>query len=213
MGRWTTTQIVPEMFRAAKALIHVPSTTLAFAQVSAASILAKLAIDVSLPLLARALFASAQTPLVRFQFRRVRWQRFKVEAGKGGAERPDNGPLMDVPVVPDDDHGAGKVPEDVPDEGADLRGVEVGVVHLDVEAEALAAGAGGQARDGGDPLVALPGAQHRGLADRRPGATDAGNEQEVRFVYEDEVGALPCSGFFVGGHAEGFHGVMAASFR
>ena len=68
--------------------------------------------------------------LVRIQLGGVGRERLEVQSGDSGAERADDGTLVDRPVVPHDDHAAAKVAEKLPEERTHGRGLEVVVVQL-----------------------------------------------------------------------------------
>jgi len=136
-----------------------------------------------------------------------------VQTGDRGAEGPDDRTLVDFAVVPHDDHATAEMPEELAEERADRRSLEVVVVQLEVEAEALTPGAHRKGGDGRDPVVPLPAAQEGGLTPGRLGAAHAGDEQKAGLVYEDEGGPQPCGVFFTRGQASCFHRAMAASLR
>jgi len=120
---------------------------------------------------------------------------------------------VDAAVVPQDEHRPPQMTEQVAEEGTDLGVVDVGGVELVVEAHVLAPRTDRHAGDDGDLVVPLPEAQKRRLPPRRPGLADTGDQQEARFVEEDEVGTQPRSVFFTRGHSRRFQWAMRASSR
>jgi len=84
---------------------------------------------------------------------------------------------------------------------------------LVIEAEVLALGTDGDARDHGDSLSPIPRAQDRSLAPRSPGLDYVGDQQEPGFVDEDEVGAQPRGLFFTRAQSFCFQRSMACSSR
>src|SRR5574341_188726 len=152
-------------------------------------------------------------PFVRVQLRGVGGEPLEVQAGELGAQGADEGALVDLAAVPQHDDVAPEVAQELPEKATDLSRMDVLVVELEVEAEALPPRADRQARDDRDAVVALPVAQEWGPADRGPGPAHAGDEQEPGLVYEDEVGAQPRGVFFPRGHSSRFHRAMAVSSR
>src|SRR5574341_661683 len=152
-------------------------------------------------------------PFVRVQLRGVGGEPLEVQAGELGAQGADEGTLVDLAAVPQHDDGAPEMAQELPEKAAHLRRMEVLVVELEVEAEALAPRADRQAGDDRDAVVALPVAEQGSLAGGGPGPAHAGDEQEPGLVYEDEVGAQPRGVFFTRGHSARFHRAMAASSR
>src|SRR5208337_1394103 len=71
----------------------------------------------------------------------------------------------------------------------------------------------GNTRNSRDPIMTIPMEDDRGLSHRTPGLVDRGNQEEARFVDEDEMGCQPCGVFFTRGQTDRFHSSMAASSR
>ena len=151
--------------------------------------------------------------LVGVQLGGVGWEELHVQPWDGAAEVADHRASVDPPVVPQDNHRPPQVAKQVAKEGADRRLADVRAVQLVIEPEAAAAGTDRHAGNHGDSVVPLPEAQERRLPPRRPGLADTGDQQEARFVEEDEVGAQPRSVFFTRGHSRRFHWAMRASSR
>ena len=87
------------------------------------------------------------------------------------------------------------------------------MVPLVVKAEALTAGADRETGNDRDAIAAVPVAQQRRVAARRPGTQHGGREHETGFVYEDEVGPQPNGVFFTRGQAFRFQRAIAGSSR
>jgi len=90
---------------------------------------------------------------------------------------------------------------------------DVVMVPLVVEAEALTDGADRETGNDRDAIAAMPVAQQRRVAARRPGAEHGGREHETGFVYEDEVGPQPNGVCFTRGQAFRFQRAIAGSSR
>ena len=73
--------------------------------------------------------------------------------------------------------------------------------------------ADGNTRNGRDPVVPIPMMDHRRLADRAPRLPNRRDQEEPRFVHQDEVGCQPCGVFFTRGQTDCFHSAMTASLR
>ena len=97
--------------------------------------------------------------------------------------------------------------------GAELRVLDVLGVEAVVQAETTAAGTHGDARDHRDPIAPLVVVEKRRLPPRRPGLTDARNQEEARLVDEDEVGTQPRGFFLMRGHSSLFQRSIASAFR
>jgi hypothetical protein len=105
---------------------------------------------------------------VRVQFGGVGREPLEVQARELGTQGANEGPFVDRAAVPQHDHGAPEVAQELPEEPAHLRGMEVLIVELEVEAEVLPPRADRQAGDDRDPVVALPVAEQRGSGRREP---------------------------------------------
>jgi len=116
-------------------------------------------------------------------------------------------------VVPEQEEGAAQMTQQVADEAADVAAPDIVVVELVVEPQAVTPGTDGDRRDGRDPVVPVAVAQAGRLPTRRPGPAHGGNQEEARFVGEDEVGAQPPGVFFTWGHTSRFQRSMARSLR
>lgn len=151
--------------------------------------------------------------LVRIEFGRIGGEILDAKPWRALEERPNERAAVDVAVVPDDDDRAAQVPEQMAQEFARTGCANVVAVELEVEPTAQPAGTQREAGDDRDAVVPLPVSQDRSLPARCPGAPHGGNQEEARFVYEDEVGVQPRGVFFTRGHSRAFHRAIAASSR
>lgn len=140
-------------------------------------------------------------------------EELHVQPGDGAAEVADHRAAVDPPVVPQDDHRPPQVAEQMAQEGADRGLADVRGVQLVIETDAPAAGTDRHAGNHGDLVVPLPEPQERRLPPGGPGLADTGDQEEARFVEEDEVGAQPRGVFFTRGHSRRFQWAMRASSR
>lgn len=128
-------------------------------------------------------------------------------------EGPHDRPAVNVAVVPDDDDRSSEMSQEITQERTGVRRAEILAVQLEVEPAPPPCGTERQPGDHRDAVVFLPMAQDGSLAARRPGAPHGWNQEEARFVDEDEVGAQPRGVFFTRGHSRAVHSAIAASSR
>lgn len=122
-------------------------------------------------------------------------------------------PFMGLGVVQEYHHRAPQVSEQMAEEDADLLLPDVPEPKLVVEAEVLSFRTDGDSRDDGDLVSPITMPNDRSMATRGPGLDDMGNQQEARFVGENEVGTQPRSVFFTRGQSFLFQRSMASSSR
>ena len=121
--------------------------------------------------------------------------------------------LMGGGVIHKHHDRAAQVSKQMAEEEAHFLLPDVAEPKLVIEAEMLSLRTDGDSRDHGDSLAPIRMAQDRGLAPRGPGLDHVGDQQEPRFVGEDEVGAQPRSVFFTRGQSFCFQRSMACSSR
>ena len=151
--------------------------------------------------------------LVRVQLWRVRGEVVDVEPGVATLDLRDRGPLVNGEVVPEDRHRSAQVPQEVLQEAADLRVTEVATVAAKVESDMLANRTDRDAGDHRVPVMPVAMVDPRCLAAARPGPPQRGDQEEARFVDEDEVRLPACGVFFTLGHVSRFHRSMRPSSR
>lgn len=151
--------------------------------------------------------------LIGIEFRRIGGEIREAQPRPLREEGPDHRAAMDVAVVPEHHDRAAQVPEQVAEEGARIGGPDVVAVELEIEAAAAAARTEREAGDHRHAVVALPVTEDRGVAARRPGPPHRRDQEEARFVDEDEVRAQPRGVFFTRGQSRVFQRAMAASSR
>jgi len=151
--------------------------------------------------------------LVWVQFGRIGGEELQVKAGERITQLLDGRALVDAAVVPQHDDGATQMAEQLPEKGAHGGPANVRGLQVVVQAEAAAAWAHRDPGNDRDLVAPLPDTQNRGLAARGPRLADAGNQEESRFVDEDEVGPQPCSVFFTRGQSRRTHCSIRSSSR
>jgi hypothetical protein len=150
---------------------------------------------------------------VGVQLRGVRWEGLQVQPG-GAAEQVLHGlAAVDAAVVQQHDEVAGDLAQQGAEEGCDLVALDIVLIQLAVQRAVAAPRADGDAGDGRDAVVRVPVPHDRRLPHRPPRLADRGNQEEARFVDEDEVGPQPCGVFFTRGQPDCFHAAMAPSSR
>lgn len=147
------------------------------------------------------------------ELRRVAGEAMELEPGEGTTQGTDRVSLVNRAAVPEQDDGTPEMAEQMAHKGADLRVLDVFLVEAVVQAEATAPGTHGDARDHGDSIAPLVVIEKRRLSARRPGLADTRNQEEARFVDEDEMGTQPRGFFLMRGHSSRFQRSMASSFR
>jgi len=99
---------------------------------------------------------------------------------------------MGVGAVPQKDHVAAPVSEQLPEEGNDLAGADI-LVRMEscVEGDALAFGGQGDRGDGRDFIPVLGTSKKRRLPSRGPGPAHARDQQEPALIEEGQMGPKP----------------------
>jgi len=150
---------------------------------------------------------------VGVELRGIAGEAIEVEPGEEAAHRTDRIPFVNASVVPHQHDRPAEMAEQLAQEGADLGVLDVLRMEGVVEAQATAAGTHRDARDDGDSIAPLPVIEQRRAPARRPRLADARNQEEARFVDEDEVGTQPRGFFLMRGHSCSFQRSMASSLR
>ena len=120
---------------------------------------------------------------------------------------------VDRGTVPNYDDVPAKMAEQVPEKVVDLLVGDILRMQAEVQTQAFAFGAYGQATDDGDARVIVAVPNDGGLSNRRPGAPNGGNQHEAGFVGKDDMGTQPRSVFFTRGQSRRFHCSMRFSSR
>lgn len=158
-------------------------------------------------------FGAGPDAFVGVEFRRIGGEVREPQPRRPREERAHDRAAVNVAVVPDDNHRAVQMAEEIAEKRAGVGRADVFTVKLEIEPAPAPGGTERQPRDDRDAIVSLPVAQDRRLAPRRPRTAHGGDQEEARFVDEDEVGAQPRGVFFTRGHSRAFHRAMAASSR
>lgn len=158
-------------------------------------------------------FGLAPNAFIRVQFGGVAGKIFDVKTRMAVQQAADVLPLVDLAVVPKHDDMAGQMPQELSQKGADFRSANVLPMELIVEGDPMALGADRQGGNHRDFAVLIAVSRDRCLPLGRPRPADGPEQQEARFVKEDEVGAQVQSPFFMRGHSSRFHCSIRSSLR
>jgi len=136
-----------------------------------------------------------------------------MEARIAAAQLANRLSFVDRGVVEDGDHGASEVTQHVTEERAYLGLADVVAVATEVESHPAVHRADRQSRDDREPVVPVVVGDLRCLSARRPGPPKGRDQEESRFVDEEEM-RLPARGvFFTCGQRLRFQRPMRSSSR
>lgn len=158
-------------------------------------------------------FDLAPDAFVGIEFWRIWWEAFQMETMTATAEFPHLVPFVRSAVVPNDHHMPAQVTQQVEKESTSLLLLNVLLMELKVQAEALALGAESEGRDSRDTGVIVPVPGDRCFTPGGPCPANARYQEEPRFVDEGDVGAQPRGVFFMRGHSFSFQFSIASSSR
>lgn len=160
-------------------------------------------------------FLLGQLPdaFVGVELRGICREAFQAQPLGSATEILDQSASVGAATVPEDDHVAAQVLEQMAQEIAGLCLLDVLLVELKVEVQAPAFGGDRNARDRRDPVTTVEVAQDRRLANGSPALGNGGGQQEARFVGENEVGTQPRSVFFTLGQSSRMKRRILASSR
>ena len=101
------------------------------------------------------------------EFRRVGRKRLDVQPGVPPDERLEFTPAMNRPPIPEQDHRAVQMAQQMPEEATDIQAMEASGLEADVQGQAAPFGREGQSADGGnvDRLVPIPSISSLGFWD------------------------------------------------
>ena len=116
-------------------------------------------------------------------------------------------------VIQQGDHMAGYLTQQMAKKDRHFFALNVVFVELEVQRTMEAFRTDLNAGYGGNAFVTMPMVKDWCMSYRTPCFADRGNQEEARFVNEDEVGCQPCGVFFTRRQSDCFHSVIAASFR
>lgn len=139
--------------------------------------------------------------LVGIEFRGIAWKADQVKAPHSAGEFSDEAAGVGRASVPEQVDVAAQVPEQMAQKVAGLFLPDVLEVELEVELEALSAGADADRRDGGHPIAPIQVPEDGSLTHRCPRSGDRRCQEEARFVGKDEVGTQPSGVFFTRGQS------------
>ncbi len=150
---------------------------------------------------------------VGVELRGVGRKAFEMQPRKPATDFPNPFSFVNARVVPDHDDVPAEVAQQVPEEFADLVVSDVLRVALEVQADAPTPGSQGDARDHGDAIMPVAMMNEGRFSARSPSLSHRGDQEEARFVDEDDVGTQPRSVFFTLGQVRRFQRSMTSSSR
>jgi len=121
--------------------------------------------------------------------------------------------LVGLGVVEEGDQGPPQMPQQMAQENTDFVLSDVPEPELIVEAEALSFRTYRDPGNDGDLVPPITMTNDRSVAAGGPGLDDIGDQQEARFVGEDEMGTQPRSVFFTRSQSFRFQRSMASPSR
>lgn len=150
---------------------------------------------------------------VGIQFGRVGRKELDMEAWIAAAQLANRLSFVDRGVVEDGDHVASEVAQHVTEERAHLGLADVVAMAAEVESHPAAQRADRQSRDHRETVVPVVVGDLRCLSAGRPGPPKGRDQEEPRFVDEEEM-RFPARGvFFTCGQRVRFHRAMRSSSR
>lgn len=120
---------------------------------------------------------------------------------------------MGLRIVEQNGERSSEMAQQMPKEGADAPTSDVIQAELIVEPQPLTPRADGNRRDDRYAIVTVPMMVDGSVSPWCPGAQKIRDQEEPRFVEEDEVGTQPCSVFFTRGQRFFFQRRIASSLR
>jgi len=170
-------------------------------------------IEVAGAAVGQVVFGQGPNALVRIQLRGVGGETLQAQTRIAVEQLIERLALRGGGVVQKHDHRAAQVPKQVAEEDAYLLLPNVVEPKLVIEAEMLSLVGDGDSPDHRDSLSPIVMTQDRSLASWGPSLDYVGDQEEPRFVGEDEVGAQPRGVFFTRGQSFCFQRSMAGSLR
>ena len=143
------------------------------------------------PRVGQGAFQMPPDAFVGIEFRRVGRKRFEMQASEAGAQLRHRAGLVNLSIVQYDDDMSAQMPQEIAKKHAHLVAADVHGVEVTVEAETATLGAERDTRDGRNPVVTVAVTVDRCLTTRTPCLAHGWNQQEARFVNEDNMGAQP----------------------
>jgi hypothetical protein len=125
----------------------------------------------------------------RVEFRGIGWELFDLESWMVSDPLLDLAAAMDCSPIPQQDHGSPKVPEQVLKERSDIQSREIARAKLKVKGQPSSLGRDRQGADRRDPVLFVEIVHQGCFAFWGPGAGHVGDEQEARFIEEEQMGA------------------------
>jgi hypothetical protein len=137
--------------------------------------------------------------LVRVELRRIGREGIRVQARIAVQEMLNESGLMGAPSVPEQDHWAQEVAQEMPKEIGHFRGPDVLVgMEPRIQGQTLSLRGDAESRDGRELGPTPCDEQIWSLSPRSPSPGNIGDEQESAFIEEDQMGPKRCGLFLYG---------------
>lgn len=158
-------------------------------------------------------FQEAPNSLIRVQLRGM---------GRKGDEIKSRRPLqeflhrlapMRVEIIQKNDQRAGDLAQEMTEECGHFFPLDVLLIQMTVQRASKALMTDGNPGNGRDAVMAITMTDERRAPDRTPRFPHGRDQEEARFVEEDNMGCQPRGVFFTLGQTDRFHSAMAASSR
>lgn len=120
---------------------------------------------------------------------------------------------MGIEIIQQNDQVAADLAQQMAEERRDFFALDVILVKMAVKRASITLMTNSNPRNCRDAVVTIPMTDDRRLAHRTPCLSDRGNQQEARFVEENDMGRQPQGVFFTFGQTVSFHSAMVASLR
>ena len=148
----------------------------------------------------RVAFVVAPDEFDRVEFGRVTWEPLGVEARMILTELGKQRPLVNAPLVPQQNDRAVEMMQQLVNEVGDVAGVKVLFLEANIQAHSFPTCGNRQGGQSGNAIVLVAVADDRHMASRPPCPAAGRNEQESALIEEDQVGTKFLVLFFICGH-------------
>jgi len=152
-------------------------------------------------------------PFIGIEVGRIAREVAQMQTAVALAECFDRITFVDGGVIEQQYDRSAQMTQQLPNEFANSRPIQVVVVEAEVQTEPLALRAHRDRRDDRNLVAAGAMAKQRRLSPRRPGLDDRRDQEEARFIGEDDRGAQPSGVFFTRGQSSRFQRSMALVLR
>lgn len=151
--------------------------------------------------------------LIRIQFRGVRREWHEVKSLRSAQEFAHRLAPMGIEIVQKNDQVAADLAQKMAEERRDFFPLDVVLIKMAVKRASVALMTDSNPGNGRYAVMTIPMMDERRLAHRAPCLSNRGDQQEARFVEENDMGCQPRGVFFTFGQTVSFHSAIADSLR